>query len=115
MVEQSSGSLLILSSHLPLGVLEIRKTLGHDKSEAGDGGTGVPRQPCDTADPTGRLDSPNANPPIPPGRKRARLSAALDGAGHVLCRVAVAKAALLLDHLRSYVFVKVAAPDASKS
>lgn len=65
--------------------------------------------------PLGRLDSPNANPPIPPGRKRARLSAALDGAGHVLCRVAVAKAALLLDPLRSYVPVKVAAPDASKS
>ena len=39
----------------------------------------------------------------------------LDGAGHVLCRVAVAKAALLLDPLRSYVPVKVAAPDASKS
>lgn len=26
--------------------------------------------------PLGRLDSPNANPPIPPGRKRARFSAA---------------------------------------
>lgn len=39
----------------------------------------------------------------------------LDDAGHVLCRVAVAKAALLLDPLRSYVPVKVAAPDASKS
>ena len=50
---------------MPPGVLEIRKTLDHDKSEAGDCGTGVLRQPCDTADPTGRLDLPNANPPIP--------------------------------------------------